>query len=504
MQRYIRRRIFGSWLFPASALALGVVAACSDDDDPAAANCPPVNGTGGGDASASGGAGGSGGAGATGGGVSTGGVGGGMAGSGGAAGSDAGGTGGDTTMDFAARMIEEGRETFRFDTFGSEDFWGGSLELHRAVAGADNGGVGDGVTPNMALEVLGLKVDTEALPAALVTQIQAGQVDLDDPATTLALLKLNAVVGVTGFFDASEQITSIGIQCALCHSTVDNSFAEGIGKRLDGWPNRDLNVGAIIAAAPSLQPFVDLLGVDAATVRTVLNSWGEGKFDAEMILDGKTTNPTTGQPSATVLPAAFGLAGVNLHTYTGWGSVTHWNALVANLEMQGKGTFYDPRLRDATKFPIAAANGFDNIRAEMDRITPKLAALHFYQLSLDAPKPPADSFDATAAARGQALFSGKAQCATCHVPPLYTEPGWNMHTPAEIGIESFQADRSPDGHYRTTPLRGLFTRMKGGFYHDGRFATLLNVVDHYDGPTVMALGLTPTEKADLVEFLKSL
>jgi cytochrome c peroxidase len=497
MQRFIGRRLSApEWLL-VSGVALAIAIACSEDNE-GNDDCPPA-GAGAGDASTANGGSGSG---SASGGSSTGGGGSG-GGSAGGAGSDAGGNGatnGDSVLAFAQLMITEGRQTFRFDTFGDEDFWGGALELHKAIAGADNGGVGAGVSPNAALG-LGLKVDAEALPAALVADVQAGAVDLDAPATTVALLKLNAVVGVTGFFEG-DTLSSIGIQCALCHSTVDDSFAPGIGKRLDGWPNRDLNVGAIVASAPNLQPIATLLGVDVATVKTVLQSWGPGKFDAELTMDGKAVHPTLGGSSATVLPAAFGLAGVNLHTYTGWGSVTHWNAFVANLLMHGKGTFYDPRLADATKFPIAAANGFANVRSEVDLITPKLAALHYYQLSLEAPRPPADSFDAQAATRGEALFAGKAQCATCHVPPLYTEPGWNMHTPEEIGIEAFQSLRSPDERYRTTPLRGLFTRMKGGFYHDGRFATLADVVNHYD--QTKTLGLTDAEKTDLVEFLKSL
>ena len=250
---------------------------------------------------------------------------------------------------------------------------------------------------------------------------------------------------------------------------------------LDGWAERDLDVGAIIALAPDLSPFSKLLGVSQDDVRKVLRGWGPGKFDAELLLDGKTTIPATGRSAATLIPPAFGLAGVNLHTWTGWGSVTHWNAFVANLEMQGKGTFYDPRLDDAAKFPIAAANRFGHVRNTPDLITAKLPALHFYQLALPAPRPPAGSFDAAAATRGEALFNGKAQCATCHVPPLFTEPGWNMHTPAEIGIDDFQAKRSPDERYRTAPLKGLWTHQKGGFYHDGRFATLPEVVEHYNG-----------------------
>ena len=409
-------------------------------------------------------------------------------------------------------LIAEGKQTFRFDTFGDEDFWGGQLRLHDAIQGEQFGGEGPGVSPATALEV-GLKVDLKALPQSLRDQLRRGQVDLDDPAVTLALLKLNAVVGVQGFFNDDGSLSAVGITCALCHSTVDDSFAPGIGRRLDGWANRDLNVGAIVALSPDLSPFETLLGVDRDTVVTVLNSWGPGKFDAELVLDGKAFNPEqvtdgvvtgTDVPGATLIPPAFGLAGVNLHTWTGWGSIPYWNAFVANIEMHGKGNFYDPRLDNADQFPIAAANGFGHIQTpeDEDRITPKLPALHAYQLSLLAPMAPEGSFDPAAAARGDALFEGKAMCASCHIPPLYTEPGWNLHTPEEIGVDSFQADRSPDLMYRTSPLKGLWTHTTGGFYHDGRFATLLDVVNHYD--THFGLGLTDTEKSDLVEYLKSL
>jgi hypothetical protein len=405
----------------------------------------------------------------------------------------------DLIRSHSQQMVAEGRRIFRDDTFGDEAFWGDALRLHEAIAGAKLGGVGPGLSPRAALG-LGLKVDVERLPPDLVNALRRGQVDLDDPATTLALLKLNAVVGVTGFF-ATGKLTSVGIQCSLCHSTVDSALAGGIGRRLDGWANRDLNVGGIVALSPSLQPFVDLLGVDEATVRTVLNSWGPGKFDAELSLDGKAFRPD-GRSAATLIPPAFGLAGVNLHTWTGWGGVSHWNAFVANLEMHGKGTFYDPRLDDEQRFPVAARAGLGHVRSVPDLITPKLAALHFYQLAIPAPSPPPHSFDRQAAREGRELFDGKAGCATCHVPPLFTEPGWNMHTAAEIGIDDFQAERAPDRRYRTSPLGGLWTHTKGGFYHDGRFATLRAVVDHYN--TFLGLGLGEGEKRSLIEYLKSL
>ena len=400
----------------------------------------------------------------------------------------------------AVKMVKQGRHIFRFDTFGSEDFWGGQLRLHEAIAGEDLGGVGPGVSPATALAV-GLKVDKNALPRKLQKAIQRGEVDLNDPAVTLALLQLNAVVGIKGIFDNASNIKSIGITCALCHSTVDDSFAPGIGNRLDGWASRDLNVGAIVALSPSVAPFAQLLGVSEATVRAVLNSWGPGRFDAALFLDGKPFRPD-GKSASTLIPPAFGLAGVNLHTWTGWGSVTHWNAFVAILEMGGKGTLYDPRLNDSNKFPVAAANGFGNVRGNPDLVSAKLPALQFYQLSIPAPKPPKGSFNWRAAKRGKKLFNNKAQCATCHVPPLYTEPGWNAHTAAEIGIDDFQAQRGPDGVYRTAPLKGLWSHKKGGFYHDGRFTTLMDVVNHYNN--FLSLNLSQNEKQDLIEFLNSL
>ncbi len=406
----------------------------------------------------------------------------------------------DPVLEAAARKLAEGRRTFRFDTFGDEDFWGGALRIHEAVEGSALGGVGPGVSPRTALAV-GLKVDVDALPAGTLDALAAGEVNLDDPAVTVSLLTSNAVVGLTGFSDGQGGLRSIGIQCALCHSTVDDSFAPGIGHRLDGWPNQDLNVGAIVNLSPDLTPVANLLGVSQDVVRQVVLGWGPGKFDAAVFLDGKGFRPD-GKTAATLIPPAFGLAGVNLHTFTGWGSVSHWNAFVANLEMHGKGTFIDPRLDDAARFPIAAANGFGHVRSDPDLITPRLAGLHLYQLALEAPPPPVGSFDPGAAARGRKLFTGTARCAECHVPPLYTEPGWNLHTAQEIGIDEFQASRSPERRYRTTPLKGLWTHTRRGFYHDGRFATLADVVQHYDA--LFSLGLTPAQRNELVEYLKSL
>lgn len=397
------------------------------------------------------------------------------------------------------QLFDEGKKIFRWDTFGSEVFWGDQLQLHKAILGEKQGGVGPGLTPRQALQA-GLKADVGAVPKLLVEVLREGAVSFDNPETTLELLRAGAVVGVKGVFDKDRNLTSIGITCALCHSTVDDSFIKGIGRRLDGWPNRDLNVGAIVAMAPNLKPFEQLLGANTAQVKKVLHSWGPGKYDAELNMDGKAFRPD-GKSAATLLPAAFGLAGQNLHTYSGWGSVPYWNAYVANTQMRGQGTFIDSRLNNG-QFPLVSKTGFSNKRDANDLITSKLEALHYYQLSIPAPKPPKNSFDAKAAERGQTVFNGKAKCASCHVPPLFSEPGWAMHTGAEIGIDDFQSSRSPDKKYRTTPLRGLFTRMKGGFYHDGRFADLSAVIVHYQ--RVLGFTLNDGERRDLEEYLKSL
>jgi hypothetical protein len=394
-------------------------------------------------------------------------------------------------------MFEKGKAVFRFETFGDEVFWTDKLQLHKAIADEGAGGIGKGLSPKAALDA-GLKVDIDVLPKFAKEAVAEGKL-LNDVDFTLTLLKLNAVVGVVAEFE-DNKLKSVGLTCALCHSTVDSNT--GIGKRLDGWPNQDLNVGQIIAMAPDLTAFTEMLDVDVAAVKKVLNSWGPGKFDAILNLDGKAMRPD-GKPAATLIPEAFGHAGHNLHTWTGgWGTVTYWNAYVANLELAGQGVFRDPRLSNKEQYPIAAKLGLGAKRTTgEDQISDKLAALHFYQLAIPAPKPPKDSYNAQAAARGEAVFNGKAKCSTCHVPPLFTEPGWNTHTPEEIGIDDFQANRSPDRSYVTQGLKGIWIR-KRGFYHDGRFPELIDVINHYDG--FMSLGLTQSEKQDLSEYLKSL
>ena len=408
-----------------------------------------------------------------------------------------------TIVENAKTLLEKGRAIFRFETFGDEAWWTDTIQLHKAIAGERHGGIGAGVSPATALAV-GLKVDIDAIPRNIQQHIRLGKVDLGDPALTLTLLELDAVVGVKATLgDDRNSIRKLGVTCALCHSTVDDSFAPGIGHRLDGWPNRDLNVGLIVSLSPNLQPIADLLQTDVPTVKTVLNSWGPGRYDAWLDKDGKAFRPDGGQ-AGTLIPPAFGLAGVNLHTWTGSGSVPYWNAYVAATQMRGTDvTFFDPRLSDPVQYPVAARSGsWDTRGSDPANASAKLDALHFYQLSIPAPTPPAGSFDAAAAERGKALFVGKAQCAGCHVPPSFTEPGYAIHKPEEVGVDSFQADRSPTHGYRTAPLAGLWAHQKGGFYHDGRFATLGDVINHYD--RLFGLSLSAAEKQNLVHFLLSI
>ena len=306
----------------------------------------------------------------------------------------------------ASEMLEKGKAVFRFETFGDEAFWTDELQMHRVIADSKHGGIGEGLTPEKAIQA-GLKVDLAILPGFLKKEVADGNI-LKDAAVTLELLKLNAVIGVVGKFDGNGNLTSVGFTCALCHSTVASST--GIGARLDGWPNRDLNVGAIIAMAPDLSAFEEMLGVDNATVKKVLNSWGPGKFDALLNLDGKAFRPD-GKSAATLIPEAFGHAGHNLHTWTGgWGNVTYWNAYVANLELAGQGNFYDPRLMDKTQYPVAAKMKFGNKTTTEDLVSDKLAALQFYQLAIPAPKAPDTAYNKEAAERGALVFKGKAKC----------------------------------------------------------------------------------------------
>jgi mono/diheme cytochrome c family protein len=369
-----------------------------------------------------------------------------------------------------AQLIAEGKQTFRFDTFGDETKWTDTLHMDQVISTVD---------PTTALSV-GLKVDSEALPPDVVAGIQAGAVSLTDPATTIALLKLNAVVGVKGTVTnvaGKDTLTRVGFTCALCHSTVDNSFAAGIGKRLDGWPNRDLNVGAIVALSPAL---------DAAT-KGVFNSWGPGKYDPRFNFDGLN--------GPQVIPPAYGLQGINKITATGDGdNIAYWNRYVGVTQMGGHGTFSDPRIG------VNVTNGTD------DLVSSKLPGLQAYQLSLAAPAPPAGSFDAAAAARGQALFAGAAKCATCHSGPEFTDANTRLHPPSdsmgepEPGGAPSYASRSATKQYRTAPLKGVWQHPP--YFHNGSAATLDAVVSTYN--TRMSLGLNANQRADLVQYLKSL
>jgi mono/diheme cytochrome c family protein len=371
-------------------------------------------------------------------------------------------TGFDVPGDMSPQTLTEGRQIFRFDTFGDEQFWTDTARMHEVVQRA--------VSPATALSV-GLKVDADAIPAAVAQAIKAGQVDLNSPATTVTLLKLNAVVGLKGTVNTvngRDTLVRLGVTCALCHSTVDNSFSQGIGRRLDGWPNRDLNVGAIIALSPAVTP----------AQKAVYSSWGPGKYDPRFNIDGQST--------PLVLPPAYGLAAVRNETYTAEGPISYWNAYVAVTQMHGRGNFSDPRL------------GIE-IRQSPDMVTSKLAALRAYQHSLRAPPPPAGSFDAAAAERGRTVFN--TSCARCHVGATNTDNNSGvLHAPSETGMDAAYATRTANKRYRTTPLRGLWQHPP--YFHDGSAATLEAVVDHYN--RVRNLNLSSQQKADLVQFLKSL
>lgn len=357
---------------------------------------------------------------------------------------------------------DDGECIFRNDTFGDEKLWTDTLRLHEVV---------QTLTPTAALG-LGLKVDAALVPAEVLANA-----DLEAPETTVALLELGAVVGVRATVQDGE-ITRIGITCALCHSSVDDSVARGIGLRLDGHPNRQLDPGAIIAATPGVGALAMSLGVTTAQAKTILSSWGPGKYDARLNLDGESF--------PVLIPPAYGLADVELETYTGDGPISYWNAYVAITQMGGQGTFVDEDL------------GLD-IQADPDLVTPKLPALREYQFSLLPPTPAAGSFDADAAARGEALFAGVAMCSSCHAGDSFSDAP-TLHDAEEIGVDGNEARRSKTGQYRTTPLRGVATHPP--YFHDGSAATLADVVTHYD--TVLELGLTAPEQADLVEYLKSL
>ena len=397
-------------------------------------------------------------------------------------------------------MLEEGRKTFRYDTFGSEAFWGDALQLHKAIAGEKNGGVGPGVSPKTALSV-GLKVDADALPDALKKQLAAGKVNLDDPATTIALLKLNAVVGVTAFANPDGSVKSMGIQCAFCHSTVDNSFAPGIGKRLDGWANRDLNVGAIVSLAPNLKPFTDLLGVDVETVKKVLASWGPGRYDAELDKDGKAFRPD-GKQAGTLIPPAFGLAGVTSPPGPASDRSPTGMPTSRGPRCTARGRSSMPGSTTRINIPSRRRAARGNTPDKPDKVTAKLAALHFYQLSIPAPKAPAGSYDKAAFERGKTLFNGTAKCATCHVPPLFTEPGHNLHAPSEIGIDCIPGRPLADPHVPHCATGGAVDPPEGRLLPRRK-------IRHAAGrgeSLRWAIQSEPQqcEKKDLVEYLKGI
>lgn len=395
-------------------------------------------------------------------------------------------------------LVAQGKEIFRHDTFGSEAQWTDLLELDKAILGAANGGFGPGLDPTTALAI-GLKVDAEVLPQAVVDGITDGSIDLTDPMTTVALLDLDAVIGVKGSFDENKKLTSVGITCALCHSTVDDSFTSGIGSRKDGWANTDLNVGAILGFVKNA-PLAAILDVDVETFNSVVNAWGPGRFAPTLLMDGKVTKPN-GELATLVIPPAYGLQGITHETYTGWGEVSFWNRFIGVLVMGGQGNFSDQRLNDPEKFPLAVERGLFDVSVPVDMVDSKLEGLREYQLSILAPTPDPDSYDETSAIRGKVLFEGKANCISCHSGRAFADN--ILHTPEEIGIDDFEAKRSPTEMYRTPPLRGIFVKSTGnGFFHDGRFTTLNDVVIHYNDH--FSLELSNQEQDDLVEYLKAL
>lgn len=369
----------------------------------------------------------------------------------------------------------QGQATFRYDTFGDEQLWTDLLRMHEAVAAVD---------PATALAV-GLKIDADALPPELIAALQAGQIDLSDPAVTIELLRLNSVVGLRGAVDPAGALTSVGITCALCHSSVDDSLAKGIGSRLDGWANTDLNVGAIIALSPALSD----------TLKDELRTWGPGKYDPRHhAFDGTSLLGLNSPSLPVVLPPIYGLKGIDFETFSADGPISYWNSYVGVGQMGGQGSFSDPRIGLV-------------ITQAPDLVTPKLADLLSYQLSLRTPQPPSDSFDRVAAARGKRLFRNEARCATCHMSPSFTDVSSGptrtvpvLHEPAEVGMDPAYAARTATGRYRTTPLRALWQHPP--YFHDGSARDLSAVVDHYD--QLLTLTLSAAQKADLVEFLKSL
>jgi cytochrome c5 len=364
-----------------------------------------------------------------------------------------GGTGGAQAEVCAAG---DGQCIFRHDTFGDEQLWTDALRLNELA---------QGLPPTQALAV-GLKVDAAAVPPEVLAAA-----DLTDPATTVALLGLDAVVGLRATVEDGV-IKRIGVTCALCHSTVDDSVMPGVGARLDGWPNRDLDPGLIISLTPGLPACAESKGLDPDAAIAAYASWGPGYYDARFNIDGE---------SAPVrIPPAYGLVEVALETYTGEGPISYWNAYVAVTQMGAQ----DAELGiDITHTP--------------DLVTDKLPALADYQHSLPAPDPPSGSFDEAAADRGALTFA--ASCASCHAGASYTDAP-TLHTAAEIGQDPMEASRSKTGAYRTTPLRGVWQRPP--YFHDGSAATLDDVVEHYD--TELTLALSAADKADLVQYLLSL
>jgi hypothetical protein len=350
-------------------------------------------------------------------------------------------------------LTRRGRDIFRDDTFGDEKFWTDTARLHEVIE--------HGIQPLEALG-LGLKVDMDRLNLAKFAVHNPFAVN-----GTKELLRENAVVGLRAEFDGNR-IKRIGITCALCHSTVDNALLPGIGHRIDGAPNTDLQVGKILAMLPV---FTD-------AQKAVLRSWPKGTYDPRMNFDGKST--------PLVLPPAYGLADVKNETYTAEGPISYWNSYVAVTQMHGQGSFSDPRIGV-------------NVVQQPDLVTPKLEALREYQHSLARLPAPSTLYDRGAARRGKVVFD--ANCARCHTGGTSTDNNSGiLHAPSETGMNAAYAERTAQKQYRTTPLRGLWQHAP--YFHDGSARTLGDVVSHYD--RILRLQLSGRQQKDLVDYLMTL
>ncbi|MEO8859270.1 MAG: hypothetical protein ABI343_19975 [Burkholderiaceae bacterium] len=458
------------------------------------------------------------------------------------------------------QVVTAGQQTFRYDTFGDETFWTDTLKMNKVIETA--------VDPLTAASV-GLKIDVSALPADVVKGVVDGTIPLNDPQTTLALLSLNAVVGVKGQVskgvDGKLHLDRVGITCALCHSTVSKdlqvtapdpanpagpriSLAGIVGERLDGWPNRALQPGTIISLSPALT------AVQKAEYASWATKFGPGFYDPRINVNTDPgSNPAVG-PNIdanvaaykaaggipVVIPPAFGLVGLSKSIFTGDGDTAHepagptayWNRYVGVAQMHGHGTFFDERIIINGK-PLNVDH-----RVGDDLITAILPQLEAYQWSIAAPAigthgtkwAVASDLDTQAVTRGKAVFEGPAKCSSCHSGSSFTDVNtFGLHpASASVALDKNYIKFSATKQWRTTPLKGIWTHPP--YFHDGSGALntttakcmdgsdigslagaadrvrqdLACVVNRYNDPKQLNLGLTDAQRVDLVEYLKSL